>query len=333
MRRPLVTLLLTATLAGCGGSTGKTADPVERVPESARADVKSAQEVDVSAFPAAADQGLDQIAAQFDTAGPQAALATSVFRVGENRLAFGILDENVKFVYGDTVVYLAGPSSDKVTGPFAAPADVLVTEPRYRSAQAAKETDPFAAVYSAEVSFNAPGVWQALVVTDAGGGKKTAAALDFEVTTAKGDPIPDVGEMAPRVATDTLESVGGVAELLDTRVPPADALHETSFSSALGKKPVALLFATPQLCQSRVCGPVVDEMLELQAKYGEQMTFIHQEVFVENVVEKGLRAPLAAFKLQTEPWLFTVDAKGRVAARLEGSFGLREFEDAVRAAL
>ncbi|MGH2970417.1 MAG: hypothetical protein ACRDK0_15345 [Solirubrobacteraceae bacterium] len=63
------------------------------------------------------------------------------------------------------------------------------------------------------------------------------------------------------------------------------------------------------------------------------MTFIHQEVYVDNQVDKGLREPLRAFGLQTEPCLFTVDRAGRVAARLEGSFGIAAFEHAVRAAL
>jgi len=63
------------------------------------------------------------------------------------------------------------------------------------------------------------------------------------------------------------------------------------------------------------------------------MEFIHQEVYVDNDVAKGLRPPLEAFGLSTEPWLFTVDADGRVAARLEGSFGNDAFRRAVEAAL
>ena len=318
--------------AGCGSSE-ESGDPVEQVQESAQADVKSAQEVDVAAFPKPeAGQGLDQIAAQFETDGPQAAMATSVFRVGKNRLAFGVLDENVQFVYGDTVIYLASPKSGDVTGPFPAPADVLVTEERYRSQQAATEKDPFAAVYSAELELDAPGVWQALMVSDVGGGRRIAAGLDFEVLTPKADKIPDVGERAPEISTETVEDAPSI-ELIDTRMPPAEDLHQEDFADVVGKKPVALLFATPQLCQSRVCGPVVDEMLQLKDRYGDRMTFIHQEVFVDNVVEKGLRKPLEAFNLRTEPWLFTFGADGRIAARLEGSFGLRDFEKAVEAAL
>ena len=62
-------------------------------------------------------------------------------------------------------------------------------------------------------------------------------------------------------------------------------------------------------------------------------SFIHQEVYVDNQLERGLRPQLQAFHLQTEPWLFTFDRRGRVAARLEGSFGIGAFTKAVQAAL
>jgi hypothetical protein len=110
-------------------------------------------------------------------------------------------------------------------------------------------------------------------------------------------------------------------------------MHEENFRDVLGERPVALLFSTPQLCQSRVCGPVTDIELQLESEYGERMTFIHQEVYVDNELEKGLRPPLRAFHLETEPWLFTFDRQGRVAARLEGSFGVNAFRRAVEAAL
>jgi hypothetical protein len=46
-----------------------------------------------------------------------------------------------------------------------------------------------------------------------------------------------------------------------------------------------------------------------------------------------LRKPLKGFGLQTEPWLFTFDCSGRVATRLEGSFGVRAFEQTINPAL
>ena len=70
-----------------------------------------------------------------------------------------------------------------------------------------------------------------------------------------------------------------------------------------------------------------------QAKYRDKIEFIHQEVYVDNDTNKGLRPPLQAFHLPTEPWLFVVDANGKVTARLEGSFGLTAFENALKTAL
>ena len=63
------------------------------------------------------------------------------------------------------------------------------------------------------------------------------------------------------------------------------------------------------------------------------MEFIHQEVYVDNDPQKGLREPLKRFNVPTEPWLFVVGRDGRVTARLEGSFGLGAFERALKTAL
>jgi hypothetical protein len=110
-------------------------------------------------------------------------------------------------------------------------------------------------------------------------------------------------------------------------------MHRESFSELLGEKPVALLFATPQLCQSRVCGPVVDVALQMSKDYGDRIEFIHQEVYRDNDPTLGVREPLARFNPPTEPLLFVVDQDGRITARLEGSFGLDAFETALKTAL
>jgi hypothetical protein len=275
---------------------------------------------------------LNQLAEEIRGGGStEMGLATSVFTVGRSRLAFGMIDDQGQFVYGPTVVYVAPTPDDPAKGPFAAPADVLVTEGRYRSRQAAEESDPFAAVYQSQVRFDRPGDWAVLAVTQSGN-TYMAAPSRVRVVTRKDDPIPDVGESAPKVATDTLASVQGDEDLLDTRVPPSD-MHAESFDQVVGEKPVALLFATPQLCQSRVCGPVTDVALQLKAQYGDRVEFIHQEVYEQNDPQQGLRRPLQEFRLQTEPWLFVVGDSGRITARLEGSFGLDAFEDALKTAL
>jgi hypothetical protein len=321
-------------LGGCGGDDGPAADPVGRVPAEGglQERVRAAASPGAADFPKPGGRTLQELAESVKGGGEvEAGLATSVFTVGENRLAFGVIDGEGQFVYGPTAVYVAPTPEDPAQGPFLAPADVLVTEGRYRSRQAAQETDPFAAVYETEVPFDRRGTWAVLTVTRQDG-RWQAAPIQVQVTTKKADEIPDVGEPAPRVETDTLESARGNVELIDTRVPPSD-MHEVSFADVVGEKPVALLFATPQLCQSRVCGPVVDVALQLREKYGDRVEFIHQEVYEGNDPNQGLRDPLEAFDLRTEPWLFVVGRDGRITARLEGSFGLRAFEDAVQTAL
>ena len=324
----LAIVLLAIAAAGCGDDAGPKAP--EGVEQSVfERQLKDAQRVGVADFPAVGGKTLQELA---DTAkaGPQAALATSVLVPGENRLAFGVLDAENNSVYGKTAVYVAPTPASKAAGPYPAPADSLLTDGRFRSRQAASEDSPLASIYAAEVPLQRPGRYAVLVVT------KTPAGLlgaSTEVTVRRDSPIPAVGERPPAISTETLISAAGDEGAIDTRLPPAPDLHETDFESVLGKQPVALLFATPQLCQSRVCGPVVDIELQLKQTYGDRMTFIHQEVYVDNDLSKGLREPLKAFGLETEPWLFAFDRDGRVAARLEGSFGSRAFEDAIKAAL
>jgi hypothetical protein len=320
-----------AFAAGCGGDSGGE-EPIQQVPEEGglRAKVAAAQMPQEADFPQAEGKTLQQLADEIG-GGPEAALATSVFTVGENRLAFGVIDDQGQFVYGKSAIYVAPKPDEPAEGPFVAPADVLMTEPAYRSKQAATEGDPFAAVYAAQVKFDKTGPWSVLSVTEQDG-KLVAAATQVEVTTKRADQIPDVGERPPPVETDTVASAKGDIASIDTREPPSD-MHKSSFAEVVGEKPVALLFSTPQLCQSRVCGPVTDIELQLKAKYGDRMEFIHQEVYEGNDPAKGLRQPLSEFNLRTEPWLFVVDAQGRITARMEGSFGLAAFEQALETAL
>jgi hypothetical protein len=318
--------------AGCGGGQRST-NPVDQVPQGGglRERVRAAAEPRAADFPAAKGRTLQQVADAIGGADLETALASSVFTVGSNRLAFGLIDSQGQFVYGQTAVYAAPAPGRPAQGPYLAPADVLVTDPPYRSKQAATEQDPFAAIYGAQVPFRRSGRESILVATKRGG-KLVAAGTEVQVSPKAADPIPEVGDRAPRVQTDTLASAKGDVAKIDTRQPPDD-MHAHSFADVVGKKPVALLFATPQLCQSRVCGPVVDIAAQMKARYGDRMEFIHQEVYVDNDPRKGHREPLRRFHLRTEPWLFVVGRDGRITARLEGSIGIHAFERALKTAL
>ena len=318
-------------LAGCGDTKPKA--PITQVPSTERPAVKAAQNPDLSSFPAAKGKSLQGIISELGAQVGGANLGTSDFTTGTTRIAFGSIDEQSNFIYGPSVIYVQPKQGHKAaTGPFAAPADVLLTQAKFRSKQALTEGSPLAAIYAGQVPFPKAGTYQAITVTRATDGKVIAGAAEFKVVRKAADPIPGVGEKMPRLQTDTIGTVKGLTDLLDTREPPSD-MHAVSLADVVGSKPVALIIATPQLCTSRVCGPVVDEALQMRSTYGDRMTFIHQEVFRDNNPNKGYRAPLQALHLQTEPWLFVVGRDGRITARLEGSFGVHAFEAAVKTGL
>jgi hypothetical protein len=126
--------------------------------------------------------------------------------------------------------------------------------------------------------------------------------------------------------------VGGDLSKIDTRVPPDD-MHSVDFADVVGRKPTVLVFATPALCQSRTCGPLVDEVEQVKARIGNRAAFIHMEIYRNNRLQDGFRPEVLAWHLPSEPWLFAIDRRGRVAARLEGAAGVDEIQRAVQAAL
>lgn len=328
VRPRTTTLTVAAALAvvgGCGDDAKReSAPPDARAP--AQSGLDAARQVTKADFPPVDGRTLQQMADLADP-GAQAGLAVSVLTPGENRLAFGMIGPDRRFIYGKTAVYIGRDAGAPADGPYPAPADSLIVDAPFRSGTAPGAD--IAAIYSTKAGFKEPGKYEALVVTKQGD-KLLGAPTVFEVQPDS--DVPAVGERAPAAETDTLASAGGNIKSIDTRVPNDD-MHDASFKDVVGKKPVALLFATPALCHSRVCGPVVDVAAQLKKDYGDRVEFIHQEVYVDNVLEKGLRPPLKAFNLETEPWLFTVGRDGRVAARLEGSFGINEFRGALDAAL
>ena len=66
-------------------------------------------------------------------------------------------------------------------------------------------------------------------------------------------------------------------------------MNKVDYFDVLGKNPIVLLFATPQFCQSRVCGPVVDVAEQVNEEYGDEAEFIHMEIYNDNDPGKGVR--------------------------------------------
>jgi hypothetical protein len=106
-------------------------------------------------------------------------------------------------------------------------------------------------------------------------------------------------------------------------------MHDVDLADVLGHKPVVLLFATPALCQSRVCGPVVDVAEQVKRDFGERVAFIHQEIYNDNEIKQGTRPQVKAYGLPSEPWLFVIDRSGKISTAIEGPFSVGELKDAV----
>lgn len=278
-----------------------------------------------SSFPKVDGRSLQEMA---DIASDQVnvLIGASVFTPGKNRFAFGLFDDEQRPIDKDSAVYIARRAKAKALGPFPANSHSLEVAAPFRS-QSVVDSDP-KSVFSAELPLDVEGGYQILILTPTKGGFNAGITA---IPVKSGSEVPAVGSYAPRISTPTAPPGTRDLSAIDTR-RPYDDMHSVDFKDVVGKKPVALLFATPQLCSSRLCGPVTDMAAQMQSKYGDRVTFIHNEVYVDNDASKDYRSQLKAFGLKTEPWLFTVDSRGKIAARLEGAFGMAEFEQAVQAA-
>ncbi len=330
-------LISVVVLGGCGSSASHTTSSTSTTtqtqasaqtqssagPPPAVNELPAATNPKRSQFPATKGRSLQQLAALVKSSA-QFGSATPNFTPGTQRLAFALNARSGAFIYAPTAVYLAKSPSSPAKGPYLAPADPMEVAPQYRSKQ---NSGPggIKAIYEADLPLPHAGTYTVLTLTRT---TKGLIGAPGEVAVASSSPIADVGQRPPAITTDT----SGPVSLLTTRVPP-ESMHSVSFSKVLGKRPIVLLFSTPQLCTSRVCGPVTDIAVQLQHKFGNKVTFIHQEVYVDNNPSKGLRPQLKAFHLETEPWMYTVNSHGVIVGRLEGAFGVNAATKAIQAAL
>jgi hypothetical protein len=322
VRRVLAPFLLCLALfaAACGGDDG---DSESKQPAKEASTQAAAPKVD---FPAGEGKTIRALRANLPE-GAVFAPAMSVLRVGENRFAFALFDTARAQIEPEAVaVYFSQTNGTGLRGPFVARKESLKVDPKFQSRQTQADLEDVQTFYVADVEVPKKGrfTFTALAQVD---GQMVAASQIAMLAGARGGP-PDIGEKAIRVSTETTADAGGDLTRIDTRIPPAPELHEKDFADVLGKEPTVLMFVTPQLCQSRVCGPVADVGLQVKQD-NPDVVFIHQEVWEDNDIQKGLREPVAKFRLVTEPWVFLVGRDGRIVERFEGAVSVRELSAAV----
>jgi hypothetical protein len=321
-RRTLIAaaLAVAALLPGCGESDqdgqAETPPPVAS-PED---------------FPNPKGRTLVELYKEYGAGGPVLSPSVSQLTPGRNRFGFGLFDRaRAQIADAPAAVYVAPMGGGEARGPFPARYESLSVKPQFQSRGVAADPDSAKTVYVAEIPFQDSGRYEALGMARLDDRLVTAVSAGQPLKVVDEDPVPGVGDKAPRISTPTVESVGGDVQQIDTRVPPS-SMHEVDFADVVGKKPVVLIFATPALCQSKVCGPVVDIAEQVKADHEGEAEFIHMEIFNDNQLELGYRPQVRAWKLPTEPWVFAIDRKGRIAARIEGAFSARELEAALKKA-
>jgi hypothetical protein len=308
-------LTLTAAIAtGCGEKDESTSS--QAAPEA-------------SSFPDPAGSSIDKLMAEYPVDDNLViAPAQTAYTGGENRFGFGVFTVDHSQV-GDAEValYAAPASGGPAEGPYPARVESLETDPAFTAQTTSGDPDAAKDVYISEVALDAPGEWQVVGLVRADDGSFRSATLAGPVVVKRTDPVPAVGEKAPVIHTPTVEDVGNV-EQIDTRVPP-DTMHNVDFADVVGKEPVVLQFATPALCQTRVCGPVVDLAEQVKNERPDDAAYIHMEIWNDNNPQNGARPQVLAYHLRTEPWLFVIDEDGRVSTRIEGAFSAGELNAAL----
>jgi hypothetical protein len=300
-------------LAGCGGGDAETGSAPS--PQS---------------FPAARGKTISQLL-HGSGATPSklvVAPASEVFDQGVERYPFGVFtagQEQVEDV--EVALYFAKDAKSAVLGPLPAKLETLETKPAYRSKNGTGPGEAKSVYVVPKVDFAKEGSYLAIAMIRGNGGKLEATRVPSPAI-GRFPKVARVGERPPRVHTLTAADVGGDLAKIDTRIPP-DQMHKVDFADVLGKKPIVLVFATPALCQSRVCGPVVDVAQQVADKFEPRADFIHQEVYVDNEIAKGIRPQLKAFGLPSEPWTYLIGAEGVIKDRIEGAYGVDELEEAM----
>jgi hypothetical protein len=311
-------LIAVALLAGCGGSDNGTGS-------------RSRPAAPAAAFPAANGQSLEHVllSASKGQQGPVVSPAAQRFYVGTNRFPFGVFTAGRDQITNAQVAIYAAPGTGvkgRAIGPFPARIEDLTTKPAFRAKTTADDPSAAQVAYVTDIPLDKPGPWAFAALIRADGSYQYSL---LPTPPPVGDaPAPQAGQEAPVVHTPTVGEVSNISQI-DTRVPPDD-MHSDDLAEVLGKKPVVLLFATPALCQSRVCGPVTDIAEQVKQEFGDRVAFIHQEVYNNNQINDGPRPQMAAYGLNTEPWLFVIDRNGKVSTVLQGPFSVQELESAVQ---
>lgn len=154
-------------------------------------------------------------------------------------------------------------------------------------------------------------------------------AADDETVAAMVGP----GDRLPDLQTPTTADPRGVTPLC-TREPACDLHARTVAEVVAAGEPLALLVATPAFCQTVICGPVLDVLLDVLPDV-PGVTALHAEVYADPEQMPTPPTPddyapvVRHLGLAFEPVLYAVGADGVVRRRLDYIFGATEVREAL----
>jgi len=151
----------------------------------------------------------------------------------------------------------------------------------------------------------------------------------FSTVGNKSKELP-VGYQVPSLKQPILGDPGVTIGQIDSGVPP-DTWHTATIADGLAQhKPMVLYFGEPGFCKSRTCGPTVHVLQQLANDYGSRFLFEHiEDHFPAGPAETSKGNPVFdAFGLQTDPWIFFVNAAGIVSDRFEGPVTVEQLRTA-----
>lgn len=176
-------------------------------------------------------------------------------------------------------------------------------------------------------TFEEPGLWT--VTTELDGAPATQA---IQVSEPGDVPLVQPGQQMRPLDTPTVDDHRGVEPICTAQ--PQCPLHERTLTDALAaSRGVALLVGTPAYCETGLCGPVLDLLVEQVPNY-PSLQFVHAEVYKDaaatgNPATAELAPIIDAYGLTFEPCLFVADASGRVQARLDNVYDRVELRQAL----
>lgn len=139
-------------------------------------------------------------------------------------------------------------------------------------------------------------------------------------------PIPRPGQPLPPLDTPTTADPRGVNPIC-TR-DPACPFHEVTLAEALAEgRPVAFLVGTPAHCQTGVCGPILDLLIDAAGRF-DGVRFVHAEPYTDDTLTTTTPA-VTEYGLFFEPVLFLAAADGTITDRFDYIVDADEIDQAL----